>query len=60
MLAEANGVTLGQIDPRVVDLALAAVAEAERRMESQRQRIAYLESLSVTDELTQVRNRRGF
>jgi diguanylate cyclase (GGDEF)-like protein len=26
----------------------------------QSQRIAYLESLSVTDELTQVRNRRGF
>ena len=60
LLAEANGLALGQIDPRVLDLALAAVAEAERRLEVQSQRIAYLESLSVTDELTQVRNRRGF
>ena len=60
LMAEASGLTLGQIDPRVVDLALAAVAEAERRLEVQSQRIAYLESLSVTDELTQVRNRRGF
>jgi diguanylate cyclase (GGDEF)-like protein len=60
VLAEANGVTLAKIDRRVRDLALAAVAEAERRMEAQRERIAQLESLSVTDELTQVRNRRGF
>ncbi len=60
LMAEASGLALGQIDPRVIDLALAAVAEAERRLEVQSQRIAYLESLSVTDELTQVRNRRGF
>lgn len=60
LLAEANGLALGQIDPRILDLALAAVEEAERRLEVQTQRIAYLESLSVTDELTQVRNRRGF
>ena len=60
MLAEASGVALAQIDRRVIDLALAAVAEAERRLDAQSQRIAYLESLSVTDELTQVRNRRGF
>ncbi len=60
LMAEASGLVLGQIDPRVIDLALAAVAEAERRLEVQSQRIAYLESLSVTDELTQVRNRRGF
>lgn len=60
LLAEANGLALGQIDPRVLELALSAVAEAERRLEVQSQRIAFLESLSVTDELTQVRNRRGF
>jgi len=59
-MAEASGLALGQIDQRFLDLALAAVAEAERRVQIQRERIAYLESLSVTDELTQVRNRRGF
>jgi diguanylate cyclase (GGDEF)-like protein len=59
-MAEASGLTLAQIDQRVLDLALAAVAEAERRLQIQRERIAYLESLSLTDELTQVRNRRGF
>jgi diguanylate cyclase (GGDEF)-like protein len=59
-MAEASGLALGQIDQRVLDLALAAVAEAERRLAVQRERIVYLESLSVTDELTQVRNRRGF
>jgi len=59
-LAEASGVALAQIDRRVLDLALAAVAEAEERMQAQTQRITYLESLSVTDELTRVRNRRGF
>lgn len=60
LMAEASGLALGQIDKRILDLALAAVAEADQRMEAQRQRIAYLESLSVTDELTRVRNRRGF
>lgn len=59
-MAEASGLALAQIDQRVLDMALAAVAEAERRLAAQRERIAYLESLSVTDELTQVRNRRGF
>ena len=60
LMAEASGLALGQIDKRILDLALAAVAEADQRMEVQRQRIAYLESLSVTDELTRVSNRRGF
>ncbi|MBM3548050.1 MAG: GGDEF domain-containing protein [Alphaproteobacteria bacterium] len=59
-MAKASGLAIAQIDQRVLDLALAAVAEAERRLQIQRERIAYLESLSVTDELTQVRNRRGF
>jgi diguanylate cyclase (GGDEF)-like protein len=44
----------------VVGWALAAVAEAERRVAALQERIAYLESLSVTDELTGVLNRRGF
>jgi diguanylate cyclase (GGDEF)-like protein len=60
VLAEASGLALAQIDQRVLDLALAAVAEAEQRLQAQQQRIDYLESLSVTDELTRVRNRRGF
>ena len=59
-MAEASGMALAQIDQRVLDLALAAVAEAEQRLQVQQQRIDYLESLSVTDELTRVRNRRGF
>lgn len=38
----------------------AAAAEAERRLAAQQARIRYLESLSVTDELTGLLNRRGF
>lgn len=37
-----------------------ALSAAERRLEEQRKRIAYLESLSRTDELTGLLNRRGF
>ena len=37
-----------------------AVARANQMIERQQQRIAYLEELSVTDELTGVANRRGF
>jgi diguanylate cyclase (GGDEF)-like protein len=44
----------------VVGWALAAVAEAERRVAALQARIVYLESLSVTDELTGLLNRRGF
>jgi diguanylate cyclase (GGDEF)-like protein len=39
---------------------LLAMAEAEKRITRQENRIKYLESLSVTDELTQLLNRRGF
>lgn len=41
-------------------LALIAMTEAEKRIERQEQRIRDLESLSITDELTHLLNRRGF
>lgn len=41
-------------------LALVAMTEAQRRIERQESRIRELESLSVTDELTGLLNRRGF
>jgi diguanylate cyclase (GGDEF)-like protein len=44
----------------VVDWAIASVAEAEHRVTALQARIAYLEGLSVTDELTGLLNRRGF
>lgn len=40
--------------------ALAAAAAAEQRIADLEERLAYLEGLSVTDELTRVFNRRGF
>ena len=45
---------------QLLDQLLAAAAEAEQAMALQRARIRYLESLSVTDELTTLLNRRGF
>jgi diguanylate cyclase (GGDEF)-like protein len=39
---------------------MATVAEAEQRVRDMEARIAYLEGLSVTDELTGLYNRRGF
>jgi diguanylate cyclase (GGDEF)-like protein len=46
--------------PAMLDWALAAAAAAEQRIADLEERLAYLESLSVTDELTAVLNRRGF
>ena len=45
---------------RLLDEALEAAAEAEQSIVVQRARIRYLESLSNTDELTHLCNRRGF
>src|SRR3546814_18662069 len=44
----------------LLDGLLTAAAEAEQTLALQRARIRYLESLSVTDELTGLLNRRGF
>lgn len=45
---------------KLLDEVLSAAAEAEQTLALQRARIRYLESLSVTDELTGLLNRRGF
>ena len=44
----------------LVEQALEAAAEVERRLVAQHERIAFLEALSITDELTGLLNRRGF
>lgn len=59
-LAQESPDTLGASGLRLLDDLLAAAAEAEQSMALQRARIRYLESLSVTDELTGLLNRRGF
>lgn len=44
----------------VISELLAYIAESDRQLAEQQQRIARLETLSMTDELTGVANRRGF
>jgi diguanylate cyclase (GGDEF)-like protein len=53
---------LEQRDDRadLIDAVLSAALSTERRIARQRERIAYLERLAVTDELTGLLNRRGF
>lgn len=55
-LKEGLSGSLGLLLERALDL----VAEAEMMLADQRSRIAYLESLTMTDELTSLFNRRGF
>ncbi len=43
-----------------MDAALAAISEAQHLIQAQRRRIAYLETLSLSDEVTGLVNRRGF
>src|SRR4051812_33841082 len=50
----------GAPGPDAVGWAMAQLADAERRVAALQDRIAYFESLSVTDELTGLLNRRGF
>jgi diguanylate cyclase (GGDEF)-like protein len=59
-LAERAGGTLGKDGHELISELLEAAAETEQRLADQARRIRQLESLSVTDELTGLFNRRGF
>jgi diguanylate cyclase (GGDEF)-like protein len=59
-MARSSPQSLGAGGLQLLDDLLTAAAETEQSMALQRARIRYLESLSVTDELTALLNRRGF
>jgi diguanylate cyclase (GGDEF)-like protein len=61
LLDELRGVEPGEDRSRaLLERALAVAAAAEERIAEQNRRIAFLEGLSRTDELTGLLNRRGF
>lgn len=60
LLSEIGDAPESERNRLLLERALAAAAEAEQILADQRQRIAELEALSVTDELTGLANRRGF
>ena len=59
-LARAEGAKLAGILDEAVEQLLMAAAETEQQIAEQETRIRQLQSLSVTDELTGLLNRRGF
>ncbi len=59
-LARAKGAKLQDILDEAVEQVLMAAAETEQQIAEQEIRIRHLQSLSVTDELTGLLNRRGF
>jgi diguanylate cyclase (GGDEF)-like protein len=60
LLTQISGASDSDRHLKLLESVLAAAAEAQQIVANQRQRIAELEALSVTDELTGLANRRGF
>ncbi len=56
----ANGLEQANGKASLLERALAAAGEVEQRLAEQKARIAYLENLTLTDEMTGLLNRRGF
>ncbi len=60
-IASALKISMGRLDPwEIARRALTLAADAQTLIEEKEERIRRLESLSVTDELTSLLNRRGF